>query len=90
MEHWDLRILDGDGQKIRKSFDHLIVASGHNHYPHIPTFDGLEEWLGNGSIDDHPREILHFIQYREPDCRDNRCSDECARCCATGDLGSRL
>ncbi|KAF8842361.1 FAD/NAD(P)-binding domain-containing protein [Paxillus ammoniavirescens] len=65
--HWDLRILDSDGQEIRKSFDHLIVASGHNHYPHIPTFAGQEEWLRNSPIGGQQREILHSMWYRGPE-----------------------
>ncbi|KAF9219775.1 dimethylaniline monooxygenase [Gyrodon lividus] len=64
--HWNLIIQDGNGREIRKSFDHLVVASGHNHYPHIPTFPGQEEWLRNSPVGGRQREILHSMWYREP------------------------
>ncbi|KAJ7596947.1 hypothetical protein C8J56DRAFT_772013 [Mycena floridula] len=42
-------------------FDHLIVCSGVNHYPHIPSWPGQSEWLA------HPgHEMLHAIWYRDP------------------------
>lgn len=64
---WDVLVADQDSYQTRRSFDHLVVANGHNHYPHIPTFHGQDEWLrhGNGASGSR-REILHSIFYREP------------------------
>ncbi|KIJ65095.1 hypothetical protein HYDPIDRAFT_27819 [Hydnomerulius pinastri MD-312] len=64
---WDLIVQDDNGHKTRKSFDHLVVASGHNHYPHIPTFIGQEDWLKNSPVGGRPRVILHSLWYREPE-----------------------
>lgn len=65
---WDVVIADHNGRAKRRSFDHLVVANGHNHYPHIPTFPGQDAWLhhGNGASGGRPRKILHSIFYREP------------------------
>ena len=62
--YWDVIVADQDGKETQRSFDHLVVASGHNHYPRVPIFPGQDEWLrrGNG----RPREILHSVFYREP------------------------
>ena len=64
---WDILSSDDSGQEIRRSFDHLVVANGHNHYPHSSTFPGQEAWLRrrNGA-NGRRREILHSIFYREP------------------------
>ncbi|PSR74330.1 hypothetical protein PHLCEN_2v9947 [Hermanssonia centrifuga] len=52
------------GTKVyRRSFDHLIVANGHNHYPRIPHWPGEEDWLASSPT----REILHSIFYRNPE-----------------------
>ncbi|KAI0079376.1 FAD/NAD(P)-binding domain-containing protein [Panus rudis PR-1116 ss-1] len=59
--------VDGSKQVIRRSFDHLVVANGHNHYPRVPKFNGLEEWLANTPPGRPKREILHSIFYREPE-----------------------
>ena len=50
---------------ITKRFDHLVVASGHNHYPKFPPWaadDTANEWLRNGS----GRRIVHSIYFRGP------------------------
>ncbi|KAF8556462.1 hypothetical protein OG21DRAFT_636842 [Imleria badia] len=63
--HRPVRIADDDGHEKRRSFDRLVVASGHSHYPHSPTFPGQDAWLrrrnGGGR-----REIIHSMFYREP------------------------
>lgn len=59
---WDVLVADQDGHQTRRPFDHLVVANGHNHYPHISTFPGQDEWLRHSN----GREILHSIFYREP------------------------
>ncbi|RDX41669.1 FAD/NAD(P)-binding domain-containing protein [Lentinus brumalis] len=56
----------------RRSFDHLIVANGHNHYPHVPHWDGTEGWLANTPPDTPKREIVHSIYYRDPARYTNR------------------
>lgn len=53
-------------QVLVRNFDHLIVASGHNHYPHIPTWNGTDGWLANTPPGTPEREILHSIYYRDP------------------------
>ncbi|KAF8449472.1 hypothetical protein L210DRAFT_3389535 [Boletus edulis BED1] len=65
---WDIVVEDGSGRKTRRSFDHLVVASGHNHYPHILTFPGQDAWLRrrNGTHG-RRREILHSIFFRDPE-----------------------
>ncbi|KAH0836405.1 hypothetical protein J3R83DRAFT_8006 [Lanmaoa asiatica] len=64
---WDVLVADQDGRETRRPFDHLVVAAGHNHYPHIPTFPGQDEWLRHGNGTSRiPRKILHSIFHREP------------------------
>ncbi|KAG6329657.1 hypothetical protein ID866_9433 [Astraeus odoratus] len=62
--YWDVIVEDHNGNEIQRSFDHLVVANGHNHEPHIPVFPGQEVWLANKSRG--RREILHTIWYRDP------------------------
>ncbi|OCH91091.1 FAD/NAD(P)-binding domain-containing protein [Obba rivulosa] len=57
---------------FKKTFDHLIVANGHNHYPYIPAWNGTDEWLGNTPPGFPEREILHSIYYRHPEKYTNR------------------
>ncbi|KAI0761998.1 FAD/NAD-P-binding domain-containing protein [Trametes elegans] len=72
---WNLEVhhLNPDaprGEPLRvfeRSFDHLIVANGHNHYPNIPQWDGTEGWLANTSAGTPKREIIHSIYYRHPE-----------------------
>lgn len=40
-----------------EEFDHIIVASGHNSVPRIPSIPGLQRWKGS---------LLHSISYRGP------------------------
>ncbi|KAH9922911.1 FAD/NAD(P)-binding domain-containing protein [Fomitopsis serialis] len=39
--------VDGDTEDVvlKRTFDHLVVANGHNHYPHIPEWNGTDDWL---------------------------------------------
>ncbi|KZT29650.1 FAD/NAD(P)-binding domain-containing protein [Neolentinus lepideus HHB14362 ss-1] len=62
--HWKLEILANNSVPLTKYYDHLIVANGHNRYPHIPSWSGEGDWLtvGNGE-----RHILHSLWYREPE-----------------------
>jgi cation diffusion facilitator CzcD-associated flavoprotein CzcO len=57
---------------VRRSFDHLIIASGHNHYPRTPHWDGEAAWLANTPAGAPKREIHHSIFYREPENYTNR------------------
>ncbi|KAJ3557315.1 hypothetical protein NM688_g1537 [Phlebia brevispora] len=68
----DIGRTDVPEQVVRKSFDHLIVANGHNHYPRIPHWPGEDEWLANTPIGSPKREILHSIFYRYPERYINR------------------
>ncbi|CCL98935.1 uncharacterized protein FIBRA_00942 [Fibroporia radiculosa] len=66
---------DGGGSDevtLRRAFDHLIVASGHNSYPYIPAWNGTEDWLAGISPGVACREILHSIYYRRPERYANR------------------
>jgi cation diffusion facilitator CzcD-associated flavoprotein CzcO len=61
---WELHLtFNGTGEVIETTHDHLIVASGNNHIPHIVNWRGQEEW---SKTEDHERKILHSVYYREP------------------------
>ncbi|KAL0565817.1 hypothetical protein V5O48_016202 [Marasmius crinis-equi] len=68
---WDLEIHQTSGNaipvKIRRKFDHLVVANGHNHYPRVPHWDGVSDWLSHSPLGAPKRELLHSIFYRGPD-----------------------
>ena len=52
--------------RITKHFEHLVVASGHLHYPKFPpwaTGNAAKEWLWNAK----GRSIIHSIYFREPE-----------------------
>lgn len=70
--HWNVTIRDHKEHSQQRAIDHLVVASGHNHYPHAPQWPGQEEWLNNSPIAGHEREILHSIWYRSPERYSNR------------------
>ncbi|KIK20788.1 hypothetical protein PISMIDRAFT_681968 [Pisolithus microcarpus 441] len=63
--HWEIVVEDHNGDRIQRSFDHLVVANGHNHEPHIVVFAGQETWLEK-TKHGLQREILHSIWYRDP------------------------
>ncbi|KAG7098663.1 hypothetical protein E1B28_000579 [Marasmius oreades] len=68
---WDVEIhhtVEGEIQEvIRRKFDHLIVANGHNHYPRLPRWNGTEDWLANSPSGGFKRELIHSIFYRSPE-----------------------
>lgn len=70
--YWNITVSDNGRKLQQKRFDHLVVASGHNHHPHIPTWPGQEEWLANSASTGPKREILHSIWYRSPERYSNR------------------
>ena len=52
--------------RITRQFDHLVVGSGHYHYPRFPSWatDSVaKEWSQNGN----GRRLLHSIYFREPE-----------------------
>ncbi|KAI5984271.1 hypothetical protein EDD15DRAFT_2375305 [Pisolithus albus] len=63
--HWEIVVEDHNRVRIQKSFDHLVVANGHNHEPHIVSFARQETWLEKAKCG-LQREILHSIWYRDP------------------------
>ena len=66
---WKVRVRHREGEIVEQRFDHLIVASGHNHYPRVPpNWEGLDEWLEGGE----KREVLHSIFFRNPERYVNR------------------
>ncbi|KAI6010755.1 hypothetical protein F5J12DRAFT_718454 [Pisolithus orientalis] len=69
--HWEIVIEDHNGDRVKRSFDHLVVGSGHNHEPHLVVFAGQETWLENAKGGPE-REILHSIWYRDPSRYVNR------------------
>jgi cation diffusion facilitator CzcD-associated flavoprotein CzcO len=64
---WEVTVEDHNGYKIRRLFDHLVVANGHNHEPYIPTYPGQDDWLSHSPASGRKREILHSIFYRDPE-----------------------
>lgn len=61
----DVTRTDRPSDVQQRTFDHLVVANGHNHYPRIPHWDGEDDWLGNTPLGKPERQILHSIFYRE-------------------------
>jgi len=61
---WNVIVQNVSGQNESRSFDHLIVANGHNHYPHIPSWPGQKDWLASSPSSGPEREILHSIFWR--------------------------
>ncbi|KAH9042592.1 hypothetical protein EDB85DRAFT_2226217 [Lactarius pseudohatsudake] len=62
--HWQLTALDhAHNRTVHARFDHLIVATGHFHYPYEPVFQGQQVWEASAP----GRKILHSIFYREPE-----------------------
>ncbi|TFK41252.1 hypothetical protein BDQ12DRAFT_626589 [Crucibulum laeve] len=69
---WNITIRDAEGEIQQQAFDHLIIATGNNHFPRIPIWPGEDEWLESSSNYGPRREILHSIYYREPERYLNR------------------
>lgn len=65
---WNLTILNPTGVNETRIVDHLVVASGNNHIPSVPSWQGQDVWLER----DSDREILHSVYYRYPDRYANR------------------
>ena len=70
---WNITVRDIHANKRSHAlFDHFIVASGHNHYPYTPSWEGQADWLKGKTKDDQPREILHSIFWRNATKYENR------------------
>lgn len=61
---WTLQIASAQGTQV-KSYDHLISAIGHNHFPLVPKFDGQDLWEGEGKTVQHSIYFRHPTQYRD-------------------------
>ncbi|KAG0417284.1 hypothetical protein HPB47_005729 [Ixodes persulcatus] len=56
---WDVVVKDLNGNVERQeTFDAVLVASGHNGFPNVPTFKGLEKFKGK---------IVHTHSLKVPD-----------------------
>ncbi|CAN8026540.1 unnamed protein product, partial [Ixodes persulcatus] len=56
---WDVVVKDHNGNVERQeTFDAVLVASGHNGFPNVPTFKGLEKFKGK---------IMHTHSLKAPD-----------------------
>lgn len=69
---WDITIRNHTNQTYQHKFDHLVVATGNNHFPNILVWPGQEQWLKDRPQHGHKREILHSIWYRHPEHYKNR------------------
>ncbi|CCL99460.1 uncharacterized protein FIBRA_01478 [Fibroporia radiculosa] len=63
---------DGREVVLKRTFDHLVVATGHNHYPNIPTWNGTVAWLAGTRPGRPARQIEHSIYYRNPEAYANQ------------------
>ncbi|KAI0306166.1 hypothetical protein B0F90DRAFT_1696708 [Multifurca ochricompacta] len=67
--YWQVATLDHRHNCTTQArFDHLVVASGHNHYPREPKLEGRQTWEVSGP----GREVLHSVFYREPEVYSQR------------------
>jgi len=63
--HWSLLINSTDtGSVQHRTFDHLIVGTGLENFPHSPDIPGLQGWL---EAKPRKREIIHSVYYRTPE-----------------------
>lgn len=68
---WNLTVrVEHEGTQLYHHVDHLIIGTGHNHYPHTPTYPGSPDWLKGGA--NGKRELLHALYYRKPERYANR------------------
>lgn len=72
---WEIEVARTDSSSHEdeiESFDHLIVANGHTHYPRVPRWDGEEDWLNSSPPGGFKRRMFHSIYFREPEHYANR------------------
>lgn len=65
--YWNLTVHDEGNTTRHEAFDHVVIATGNNHFPHIPTWAGQQDWLNYSPSDGPKRQILHSAWYREPE-----------------------
>ncbi|KAF9263242.1 FAD/NAD(P)-binding domain-containing protein [Marasmius fiardii PR-910] len=91
---WDVEVhrkFDGEIQEVvRRKFDHLIVASGHNQYPRLPEWNGTEDWLANSPTGGFKREFIHSIFYRLPEHYTNKTVVLVGNGASGGDISMQL
>ncbi|KAF8326865.1 uncharacterized protein EI90DRAFT_3069318 [Cantharellus anzutake] len=60
-------------ETIYQKFDYLIVATGHNRYPHVDNFPGKGDWLSNSDPKSQfRRDIRHSMYFMGPQPYINR------------------
>ncbi|KAH9829712.1 FAD/NAD(P)-binding domain-containing protein [Rhodofomes roseus] len=66
--------VDGSPEDVvlKRTFDHLVIANGHNHYPHVPEWNGTDDWLAYPRPGLPERQLLHSIYYRDPESYRNQ------------------
>jgi len=60
---WDVTVRSRDGAARTRRYGAVVVANGHNWYPKMPHYPGLDAFTG---------EILHSAQYKGPEVLRNR------------------
>jgi hypothetical protein len=55
---WDVTVRGRDGAARTRRYGAVVVANGHNWYPKMPHYPGLETYSG---------EVMHSAQYKGPD-----------------------
>lgn len=65
--YWNLTVRHEGNSTRHEAFDHVVVATGNNHFPRIPTWAGQQDWLNYSPSDSPKREILHSAWYRGPE-----------------------
>lgn len=65
---WNTTVLDRSNGSIRTEwFDHIVVATGNNHYPRTPEWLGQAAWLANSPPTSYRRKMIHSIYYKGPE-----------------------
>ncbi|KAJ8501636.1 hypothetical protein ONZ45_g12082 [Pleurotus djamor] len=69
---WNITYTDHLGDATYRLVDHLVLATGNNHYPNIPHWEGEQAWLHNAPPSGARRELFHSVWYRDPEKFVNR------------------
>ena len=70
---WNVTFSDHRNETHYSTFEHLIVATGHNHVPREPSWPGQDVWLAKTSGGNSTqREIIHTAWYRHPEKYTNK------------------
>ncbi|KIL66087.1 hypothetical protein M378DRAFT_75661 [Amanita muscaria Koide BX008] len=65
---WNITFSNHKNETHHQAFRYLVVASGNNHIPRIPTWPGQKEWLTSST----GREIVHSAWFRRPEKYSNK------------------